>query len=437
MSRLFCILLAAGVVPVLIGALVGAGFHAFLFYNMVIFTLLLVDFLVTPGKKLVEVTRECEDKFSMGIENTVHIVFRNNSGRRLYAEFRDEIPVYMNTKNGLVPTVAISADPHSEAAGKYNVMPLKRGEYHFGKIHARFRGILGLCVKNSVFEAGRSCKVYPNLKDLRRYGLSAIHKNEILTGTKKSKAFTLGTEFESLREYSEGDDYRKINWMATARSDKLIVNSYRPEMNQQVYVMLDSSRVMNSEINYVKKLDYAINSAFLLADVAIGKGDNTGLLVFDSEVRRFVPPGKGQGQFQLIADNLYNVEERFVSADYRNALFHLVQKQKRRSLLCIFTELFNPDEALELAKALKSVAQRHVPLIITIKDERIYRTAYSKPTDVNGVFMKSAALKLIEERRKIAGIFADSGIACLDIPPDRLSIEVVNQYIMMKNSLKL
>lgn len=436
MSKLFCLLLAAGVLPVLIGSFAGYGFYVFLIYNIILFSLLAADHIITPRKNQFEVDRECEDKFSMGIENNVYIKLRNNSSRPIRAYFRDEIPSYMRTEGNVAPTVVITAEPHSEESGMYTVVPLKRGEYNFGDIHARFRGVLGLCEKSATYKADRSCKVYPNLKDLRRYGLAAIHKNEIIYGSKKTNTFTLGTEFDSLREYSEGDDYRKINWMATARADRLIVNSYRPEMNQQVYVMLDCSRVMNSEINYVKKLDYAINSAFLLADVAIGKGDNTGLLVFDNELKRFVPPGKGPGQFQLIAENLYNVEENLVSADYSNALLQLVQRQKRRSLLCIFTELFNTDEAMELVRSLKSIAGRHVPLIITIRDERIYRATYESPANEKEIYIKSAAIKLLEERKKIAGIFADSGIACLDVAPDRLSIEVVNKYITMKNSLK-
>lgn len=436
MSKLFCLLLAAGAVPVLVGSFAGYGFYVFIIYNIIMFSLLAVDCIITPNRSKFEITRECEDKFSMGIENTVCIKFRNTSGRRLQADFRDEIPMYMKTECDIAPTVTITAEPHSETSGSYIVIPLKRGEYHFGNIHVRFKGILGLCVKRATYKTGASCKVYPNLKDLRRYGLAAIHKNDIIYGSKKTNTFTLGTEFDSLREYAEGDDYRKINWMATARTDRLITNSYKPEMNQQVYIMLDCSRVMNSEINYVKKLDYSINSAFLLADVAIGKGDNTGLLVFDNELKRFVPPGKGPGQFQLIAENLYNVEEKLVSADYGNALLQLVQRQKRRCLLCIFTELFNTDEAMELARALKSIAGRHVPLIITIRDERIYKAAHESPANEKEIYIKSAAIKLIEERRKIAGIFKDSGIACIDVPPDRLSVEVVNKYITMKNSLK-
>lgn len=394
----------------------------------------IVDVVITPGKKMFEIERICQEKFSLGAENEVCIRVRNNSDYILHVKLKDEIPEFFKMSNDCIK---IKVLPHQQNEGMYIIIPEKRGQFTFGNIHSRYNGILRMCSKIAVYNTIQNYKVYPNMKDLRRYSLAALQKNMLMQGMKKAKVYGMGTEFESLKEYNEGDDYRKINWLATARMNKLIVNSYEPEKNQQIFIMLDSSRVMNSEINNIKKLDYAVNSSFLLTDVAIKKGDNTGLLVFDSCVRRFVKPGKGQGQFQLIAENLYNVEENLVTADYKGALEYLNRYQKRRSLLCIFTELFNTDEALSLANALKGLAQRHMPLIITIKDMRLYEIADSQVKDSNDVYMKAAAIKLIREREKIQKIFQSVGIPSLDVPPDKLSIEVVNKYLNIKAGNRL
>jgi len=433
-SNLFALLVLLGVIPIFVGLLTGGTLYIFLIYNAVLVLLLITDYFMTPGKKFIEVQRQCEEKFSLGTENEVMISVRNNSGYILDMTFRDEVPEYFDVKEEFVRIISL---PHVECQGKYYVIPLKRGEFTFGKVHCRYRGVLKLCLKSAVFDLDGNYKVYPDLKDMRKFSLSTLKKSQMIYGMKKTKAYGIGTEFESLREYSEGDDYRKVNWMATARSNKLIVNTYEPEKNQQIFILLDSSRVMNSEIKNIKKLDYAINSAFLLADTALKKGDNTGLMVFDSEVKRFIKPGKGLGQFQLIAENLYNVQENFVSADYRGALAYLNEYQKRRSLLCIFTELFNADEALRMAAALKSIARRHIPLIITIKDMRLYDMANSDIKELNDVYNKSAAIKLADEREKVKKIFFESGIACLDIPPDKLSMEVVNKYLSMKSMMQI
>lgn len=433
-STLFIILAAAGIIPIWLASFVGLELHAALAYNFLLLLIWLADLVITPGKGSFEASRVCEEKLSLGAENTVVLKIRNNSSRKLRSRLKDTIPPHFTARGG---EVCLTLYPHAECEAHYTVIPQKRGEFTLGSIFMKYTGVIGLCTRTVRYGLDAQVKVYPNLKDLRRFTLAAMEKTRLLAGMKKTRLYGIGTEFESLREYAVGDDYRKINWMATARSNRLIVNNFESEKNQQVFILMDSSRVMNSEINGVKKLDYSINAAFLLADVATRKGDRAGLLVFDSTVRRFVRSGKGQGQFRLIASSLYNVEQELVTADYRGALNYLNERQKRRSLLCIFTELFNADEAFELVKTLKVLAARHVPLVITIKDERLEQAAAQPVADTAGAYLKGAAVKLIKERENVKRIFADSGIASLDVPPDRLSIEVINKYLTMKATLRL
>jgi len=433
-SKTFAGLVMLGIVPLVVSTFFGMHFYMFIVYNALLLMLLIVDINISPSTKTIEVSRECDLKLSMASENIIKIKIRNNSGRLIVLEAVDEIPSYMEIKDR---TVKIDALPHASSEGEYIVVPQKRGEFTFGSIHVRYRGVLKLCMKYAKFDTEEKYKVYPNLNDLKKFSFASLKKNLLMHGNKRQKTYGVGTEFESLREYAEGDDYRKVNWMATARSNKLIMNTYEPERNQQVYIFLDSSRVMNSEINYIKKLDYAINSAFLLAEIAGQKGDNIGLVVFDSEVKRFVKAGKGMVHFHNLAENLYNVQENFVTADYNNALLYLNRYQKRRSLLCIFTDLFNSDEAFELVKALKSIGKHHIPLVITIKDTRVYDMAEREVEEGFDIYTKCAAIKELEEREKVQRIFTQSGIPSIDIPPDRLSMEVVNKYLTMKAMMQI
>ena len=346
-SKRFVLLVLFGIVPVCAGWYIDAAFAVSLLYNGLLSVLFITDLFVTSGKKRLEVSRECEEKLSLGAINPIVIRIRNNTRHLLKITFRDDVPEGIKVQN---PMVNLIAPPHLDSMVQYNVIPVKRGQFIFGDISARYTGVLGLCTRTVRFPCEHAYKVYPNLRDLRRLSLAAINKSQLIYGFRKTRAYSAGTEFESLREYNRDDDYRKINWMATARENKLIVNNYQPERNQQVFIILDSSRVMNSEINSIKKLDYAVNSAFLLANTAVKKGDSTGLMVFDSTVRRFIKPGKGSSQFQLIAEQLYNIEENLVTADYTGALLYLNGRQNKRSLLCIFTDLFSPMEALELTE---------------------------------------------------------------------------------------
>ena len=191
---------------------------------------------------------------------------------------------------------------------------------------------------------------------------------------------------------------------------------------------------MNSEINNIKKLDYAINSAFLLSDYIIKGGDNVGLMVFDHKVRKYLKPGKGPAQFDLIADNLYNVEAPESSASYDESIVFFNSKQKRRALIFIFTELFNKDEAIRFAAAVRGNLSKHLVFTITIKDPRIEELAKSKASSTREMFIKSAAVKTLHERKKIKAVLTSAGILNTDISPDKLSLEVIGRYIDIKRS---
>ncbi len=428
-SRLFIFLVFAGIIPIAVGWIFNAAFLVFVVYNAALLVLWAVDAVITPGKSCLEVSRICEERFSLGASNEVVIKVRNNSRYDLLIEFRDEIPQHFTAEK---TTVKAYACKYSFGEAKYHVVPRKRGQFIFGCIHARYDGVLKLCKKFCRFETSMKCKVYPNLKDLNRCSLDAVSRLWLHDPSRRIKAYAMGTEFESLKEYTEGDDYRKINWMATARANKLIVNNYEPEKNQQVLILMDCSRVMNPEINGIKKLDYAVNSAFVLADSIIRSGDNAGLVVFDDKVRRFIKPGKGQEQFRLICESLYDVRENFVTADYEGVLSFINLHQKRRSLLCFFTEMFNCDEAARFAAALVKSASRHVPLIISIRDERVYKAAFMNIRSSDELFLKCAAIRLVNERENALKVLRSYGIACIDTAPDKLSMEVIKQYLKMK-----
>ncbi|MEN8906439.1 MAG: DUF58 domain-containing protein [Clostridiales bacterium] len=428
-SKYFILLILFGLIPISISILFDMFLVVFILYNLLLVLLFLIDLLITPGKNYFELERICDEKFSLGAKNYIAISIRNNSKYNLNFEATDEIPVHFKVYNRFL-NIFVTAN--NTNMSKYNIIPQKRGEFTFGKIDIRYIGLLKLCIRSFKFDKTCNYKVYPNLRDLSTVDFITLKKISLIEGSKKNRAYLAGTEFESLREYAEGDDYKKLNWIASAKYNTLIVNNYEPEKNQNVYILLDSSRVMNSEINYIKKLDYAINASLLLADFVIKKGDKTGLLVFDSKIRKYVHSGKGKGHFQLFADNLYNVHENMVSADYKNAFLFLSKKETRQGLICIFTEIYNKEEAQNLTKVLKLFSKKHTCLIITIRDKRIYEIANSSLEENNNLYHKTAASKIINERENAIKIFNNSGITCIDVPPDKLSVEIVNKYLSVK-----
>jgi len=402
---------------------------AFVLQLLILILLYLLDLFSTPSPKKISVERVMETKLSLAAVNKVEIIVKNASNNKLKIYVTDDVPFHFTNNLPMEPAVIA---PHGQYSFYYEITPLKRGEFLFPAIHVQYNGIYGFCVRKKKFITENKYKVYPNMKALSDYRMSSLSRNMFFQGIKRIRQASFEGEFDSLRDYNEGDSYKHINWIATARSNKLIVNTYMPEKNQFINIMLDSSRVMNSEINNIKKLDYAINASFLLADYCITGGDNVGLLVFDSQVRRFLSPAKGPAQFENIAENLYDVNDTETSADYISAMSVMANKQRRRSLIFVFTELFNSEEAVRFVDSVKKFLCNHIVYAITINDPRLYEYASLSPKNTEDIYLKSAAVKMLSEREKIKAVLNSAGIMNTDADPDKLSLEAVSKYVEIK-----
>ena len=433
-TKRLALLLAACAGIILVAGLAGGKFYAILacvLVNVIAAALVIYDLIATPGPKNIIPDRELEEKMSLGHTHTANIVVRNTSDVPLRIEVRDDVPYYF--VRGKEPGPKEIA-PHTEESFSYELRPVKRGQYSFPCINVRYPGVLGLIRRTAKYPDGRTYRVYPNMRDLTDYGISALSASLFSMGLKRIRANSDGGEFSSLREYVPGDNYRFINWAATARSGDIMVNTYVPERNQYIYVLLDSSRVMNTVYNDMLILDYGINAAFLLADYCIRGGDNIGMELFSANVPHFIKADKGPAQFELLADKLYGVQNDENAADYDNAMAVFASNVKRRSLVFVFTQLFNEEEAIRFVKAVKTHMGRHLLCAITIGDPRPGEIAAGKSElpDADDAFMRSAALKYVRDRKKISAILTGAGILNFDTQPDKLSLTAVSAYLNIK-----
>lgn len=431
-SKRFILLIAAGIVPAMLSFWQAAGAYPFLGYNLILVILLIIDYSITPNPSKFNVKRMMEPKLSLAAWNRIDVVIDNPAAYSFKAKMRDSVPDSFITDSEII---SFEIAPGTTRVS-YNVKPIKRGDYEFPDLHIRVEGALGLCVRSKTLPVSDSIKVYPNLKDMRNHSLSLVHKKRLLSGFRKIRQLGVGTEFESIREYNPGDDYRHINWSVTAREGKIYVNRYEPEKNQYVYLMIDSSRVMNEEIGGIKRIDYAVNAAFIVAETAMGNGDNIGLLVFDSDIRRIVKPAKGETHFRRLAENLYNIDISETSADYEKAFSTLQMMQNRRSLVLFFTDPYNFEHVNEIIKSWKKYAPRHRVIVLSIKNPSMAQIAGKRCNDAESIFLKSAAIKLTDDRSRTFSILEQSGIPALEANPDSFTIDVINKYISLKMQFK-
>ena len=427
---LFCL---SGGVVVLAAYPLGLALVSFVFFNLLLFGFFLLDVLITPPSSCLTVKREADASLYFKAENNVSFFVKNNSVYPLTVEAKEDGNRFFRVVD--VDDMQNLVNPGSEQVFSYVTVPSKRGSFLFRDIYLRHRGLLGLCKKYTKVSAPVEFKVYPNIKDLCKYRLMVQKSRLLPSGDKKTPRIGLGVEFESLRPYVEGDDYRKINWAATAREMKPVVNTYQVERNQPVNILIDIGKPMSYSVKGYKKLDYAINAAIILADIVNGQGDKAGLMVFDSSVRSYVAPGQGGIHRNNILETLYHVEDNRQIADFQGAFRQLCEKQKRRSLVFIFTDFEMLEEGQELIKNIAWLKRKHLPIVVFMKNEGLEAIAHRKDPGIKRTYekvLKETAAEFLDERKNVYMNLSAMGIPNVESPAEDFALTAVNKYIRLR-----
>lgn len=430
-TKQFIALMVVGAALMAAAMLSGAAPALFICLNAVCFTLLLADIILSPGGASLEIARAGENTLYYQAENKLEIIVRNTTNRPLHVTLTDDLPDWHFTQTAENLTHIIL--PKSEQAFDYCVVPAKRGSFMFHRVHARVRGRLGLCDKFFTYPAPAEMKVYPNLRDLSKYRLIMRKDRLLQSGGRRVPVRGAGSEFESLREYVEGDDFRKINWNSTAREHKLIVNQFEAEKNQPVFILIDAGRTLSCGSHGFKKLDFAINAALILSDIVNQKGDNSGLMVFDTEPRGIIMPGKGERHRNALMEALYHIEDTKNASDYEGAFIELSSRQKRRCLAFIFTDFSSVEEAKMLLESVGVLTRRHVPVVVLMENEGVRAISAGKDDTLATVYEKAVALEFLRERERVMRAFAARGVMCVESAAERFALTAVNSYLNIKN----
>ena len=418
-------------------------------YVVVLFVVSAVDYVTNPLLKRVEVHREMNSKFSLGVENVVTLKVINRSRYPLKVRLKDDFPNEF-LFDAVVHDCSVSPMDHVDIS--YRLTPLRRGIYQFVDIHLRCQGTLGLVVRQRRVSAATEIKVYPNLQAVRQYELLVKRGMLHQIGLKNSRRFGEGTEMERLREYSPDDDFRRIDWKATARQRKPIVREFETERSQDVVIMLDTGRLMASPIlleattlpssevisqKAMLKLDYAINTTLMTAYVSTLKGDKVGLIAFADTVHQYLAPKPGKKQFLTMLETIYALPAHSVEPDFEVAFKYLASKQRKRALIILFTDILDSDSAEGIAAYVSQLSKHHLVTCVTLTDSGIVELAEQKSTDSKSVYEKAIAERLLQEKHATLEILRRRGVITIDVPAHQLTMAVVNKYLELKAKSKI
>ena len=379
--------------------------------------------------KGIQAFRQCADRFSNGDENEVSIRVESSYTYPVSLEVIDEIPVVFQKRDVDFRT---KLQANEGKTITYRLRPTRRGVYSFGYVRVFVTGRIGLVSRRYTCAEPLDIKVYPSYLMLHQYELLAMSDNLTELGIKRIRRVGHHTEFEQIKEYVKGDDYRTINWKASARRHELMVNVYQDERSQQIYNVIDKGRVMQQAFRGMTLLDYAINASLVLSYVAMRKEDKAGLVTFDEHFDTFVPASRQPGYMQTLLENLYSQQTTFGETDFSALCVHLNKHVGKRSLLVLYTNFSSIGSMNRQLSYLKQLNHRHRLLVVFFEDADLKEYIAQPAKDTEGYYRHVIAEKFAYEKRLIVSTLKQHGIYSLLTTPENLSIDVINKYLEMK-----
>lgn len=384
--------------------------------------------LYSPNRR-VKATRLCANRFSNGDENKVQIILESTFPFEILLEVIDEIPHQFQRRD---INFRAKLSLYSSKILEYKLRPVKRGIYEFGLIRVYVSTNINMVKRRLNCDVEKSVEVYPSFLQLQKYELMAISSNLSELGIKKVRKIGHNIEFEHIKEYVEGDDYRTINWKATARNNDLMVNLYQDEKSQNVYSLIDKGRMMQMPFEGLSLLDFAINSSLVLSNIAIKKDDKAGIMTFDKSQDGFLPSGKRRNQMQLILNFLYNQTTSFGETDYANLYIQVERRLRRRSLLLLYTNFESIHSLDRQLPYLQKLSRSHLLVVIFFENTELDEIVNKKPKNTLDIYQKVIAEKFAYEKVQIVKTLRRYGIQAILSKPQELSIHVINKYIELK-----
>lgn len=432
-TKRFWLLVGLGIPIIFLATAIGLWWFAW-FYNLALLAALLITFYFGPNSKDLRFRRRMDAVLSVRARNRIRIELEYEGDLKLSGVIRDEFPATFLADQ---PETPVRIDPGHKFTYDYFLMPPERGEEFFRATFLRLDCPFGLVQKQIRLNTEQEVKVYPNILALREFQLLNQQGRLREVGVRKSRMKGMGSEFESLREYSEGDDFRKIDWKATARRGKVIVREYEVERNQAVILCVDCGRHMMAEIDGVRKLDLVLDSVLMLIQSALAAGDNVGLLAYGADIISYIPPKKGHRQLGILLNAMYNLVAEPVESDPVRAFGYLTGRHKRRSLIINFTAVEDRDQARDVITSFGTFTRNHIALLGNINDPKFREILRDEPEDAETLFRFASAHFLTDERRQAATMLRTANINVLDSEPQDLAGDLVNFYLDVKSRGKL
>ncbi len=380
------------------------------------------------GNGSVSVIRNYPEKFSNGDENPLVIRAESRYPRRVFVRILEEFPVELQVRDKDFEIILL---PFLEKEIHYSLKLTSRGIYSFGKCCAMAR-FFGFFERRFVTNDTISIPCYPSFIQLRKYQLLATTNRLNEMGVKRIRRIGAAMEFDHVRDYVQGDDYRRMNWKASAKVKKLMINQFEEEKSQPIYSFIDTGRAMRMPFKEMTLLDYSINATLVLSNAAILKHDRAGMLTFSKEIGNQVVAEKRNNQMMRISEALYHIQTEFQESEFGNLYTYANKHINKRSLIFIYTNFETLDALNRQLAYLRLLNRSHILVVIVFQNTELDELAKSSPHRTIEIYNQIIAEKFIYEKNLIIQELHRNGIQTIYTAPENLTINSINKYLEIK-----
>ena len=408
--------------------------YAMFVWDGLVFLAWLLDLARLPRPAQLKVCRSWHSPSALSVESKVSLSLTNASNSTVHARLMDDVPHQLRFEPA---QLEITAGPLSGAEAQYSILPRTRGRAKVGDVYVRYQSAMRIAERWAKVPLAQTVTTYPNLEEAKRHSVYLIRSRQIELEKRYTRTRGAGRAFESLREYREGDEFRDICWTASARRGKLVTRLYEIERSQTIWILLDSGRLMRTRVAGLSKLDYAVNAALTLAQVALYSGDRVGLLAYGRRICQRVPANRGEAHLMQMMGQLALVQEDQGEGDHLQAASRLLNDQRRRSLVVWITDLAETAMTPEVIEAASRLMPRHLVLFVVIGQPDLNELAARRPADLDEMYQVAAAQEVIHRRELLLARLRERGALAIETSSGRLSTTLVNSYLEIKQRSQL
>jgi uncharacterized protein (DUF58 family) len=434
-------LLLVGFVWLVPGFWDGRLAYAMLAWDGLVLLFALLDGLRLPAAAQLTASRSWSNAPALDSETEIELTIENRGRMIIECRLVDDLPPALVEEP---ETLRLTAFPRVPAKLRYRVEPKERGDWETGWLYVRYRSPLGLAERWARAPLTQTVRVYPALRTGEEQQIFLARSRQIELQLRRTQLRGLGRDFESLRDYREGDDLRDICWTATARRGSLITRQYQTERSQPVWIVLDCGRLMRARVAVSpqsresgsapssSKLDHACTTAVALAQLALYSGDRVGLLAYGQNIQQRLLPGRGASHLRQLIELLAQVHTETGEADHLRATATLNRLQPRRALILWVTDLAETAMRPEVIDGALQLLRRHVLLFVAMAQPEVESIAQARPKNLEQMFRASAAQEMAGRRELLLARLHEQGALTLDLNPEALTSAVLNQYLSVK-----